>query len=189
MLGESKFDVLTLVPDNIKPKTIRVRVPSSTQQVMDAIDVHQFNFPVIFKPDLGERGWMVRIIHSTHDVELYLKEIKIDFIIQELVDLPLEFGVFYVRFPNEKTGFVNSITMKEFLNVVGDGKSTLQQLILTKDRAKLQWDVLRIKYQDELQRIPAKNERVELVPIGNHCLGTTFLNGNHLITGKLNESF
>ena len=109
--------------------------------------------PVIFKPDLGERGWMVRRIKKEQDIEQYLKEIKIDFIVQELVDLPLEFGVYYVRFPSQQTGFVNSITGKEFLSVTGDGSKTLQHLILEKDRAKIQWDTLSIVYADRLSEI------------------------------------
>lgn len=189
MMGESKYDVLALVPEEVKPKTIRINVPSTTDQVIESIRAGGLQLPVVFKPDLGERGWMVRIIHSRQDIDLYMKEIRIDFLAQDLVDLPLEFGIFYVRFPNQEKGFVNSITMKEFLHVIGDGKSSLEELILSKDRAKLQWDVLKITYRDELQRIPSNNERIELVPIGNHCLGTTFLNGNHLITDELNSSF
>jgi hypothetical protein len=189
MMGESKFDVLKLVPDEIKPKSILVQLPSSLSDVLATLDKHQLTFPVVFKPDLGERGWMVKIIRSDADVERYLSEIRIDFIIQELVDFPLEFGVFYVRFPNEENGRVNSITMKDFLHVIGDGTSTLEELILTKDRAKLQWETLKVSYADQLKHIPAKGVKIELVPIGNHCLGTTFLNGNHLITDQLNKSF
>lgn len=33
--------------------------------------------------------------------------------------------------------------------------------------------------------IPSLDEEVEVVPIGNHCRGTTFLNGNHLITDNM----
>ena len=145
--------------------------------------------PVIFKPDLGERGWMVRRIKKEQDIEQYLKEIKIDFIVQELVDLPLEFGVYYVRFPSQQTGFVNSITGKEFLSVTGDGSKTLQHLILEKDRAKIQWDTLSIVYADRLSEIIPAGKKLELVSIGNHCLGTTFLNYNHLINEKLTASF
>ncbi len=89
-------------------------------------------FPLIFKPDLGERGWLVKRIDNLKNIQDYLSEIKIDFIIQELVDLPLEFGVYYVRFPGEENGKVNSITAKEFLCVQGDGKKTLKQLIFGK---------------------------------------------------------
>jgi hypothetical protein len=189
MLGESKFDVLALVPDAVKPRAIRVRLPARKESVLQQISDAGLELPVVFKPDLGERGWMVRIIRSAQDIDRYLEEIRIDFIVQELVTLPLEFGVFYIRFPDEENGYVNSITGKEFLYVTGDGTSTLQQLILTKDRAKLQWPVLSIQYKDQLGTVLPAGKKLELVPIGNHALGTTFLNGNHLITDKLNASF
>mgnify|MGYP000025202943 FL=1 len=128
-------------------------------------------------------------VSSGFNVRDVIVEIKIDFIIQELVDLPLEFGVFYVRFPSERNGFVNSITMKEFLAVEGDGVKTLQQLILEKDRASLQWETLKEVYRNKLDVILDKGKRMELVSIGNHCLGTKFLDGNHLINEKLTASF
>jgi hypothetical protein len=189
MMGESKFDVLTLIPDTLKPKTALIKFPASVTSVTKAMTAHGLTLPLIFKPDLGERGWMVRRIKTEQDIENYLKEIKIDFIIQELVDYPLEFGVYYIHFPSEEKGFVNSITAKEFLSVTGDGAKTLQQLILEKDRAKLQWPVLSKTHHNQLNQVIAANQKIELVSIGNHCLGTTFLNHNHLITEKLNASF
>jgi hypothetical protein len=189
MLGESKSEVLQLVPDELKPKTILVRLPMTREEVIHVIQKNGLSFPLIFKPDLGERGWMVKRIYTESDIDTYLSQIKIDFIIQELIDLPFEFGLFYVRFPNDANGKVNSITGKDFLSVTGDGTKTLQELILQKDRAKLQWNVLSETYKNELSLILKKGERKELVSIGNHCLGTTFLNANHLITPKLNESF
>ncbi len=188
-MGESKYDVLNLVPKEVKPKTVLIKLPSTRIQVLTTMEKNSFAFPVIFKPDLGERGWMVRRINSISDIDHYLSEIKIDFLIQELVDLPLEFGVFYVRFPNEENGFVNSITGKEFLSITGDGSKTIQQLILEKNRARLQWETLKEVYRDRLNEVLNKGSKLELVSIGNHCLGTTFLNGNHLITEKLSASF
>lgn len=189
MMGESKFEILQHVSDSIKPKTILVRLPSTRQEVVNLLKQNGFSFPVIFKPDLGERGWMVRKIKDEAGIENYLSEIKIDFIIQELVTLPLEFGVFYVRYPSQTNGFVNSITGKEFLSITGDGKKCIQELILEKDRAKLQWKTLKTTYRSRLQEILPKGARLELVSIGNHCLGTTFLNKNHLITEKLSRIF
>ena len=188
-MGESKYDVLNLVPTEVKPKTVLIKLPSTRVEVLATMEKNCLSFPVIFKPDLGERGWMVRRINSISDIDQYLSEIKIDFLIQELVDLPLEFGVFYVRFPNEENGFVNSITGKEFLSITGDGRKTIQQLILEKDRARLQWETLKEVYRDRLNEVLNTGSKLELVSIGNHCLGTTFLNGNHLITKKLSTSF
>lgn len=189
MLGESKSEVLKLVPDDVKPKTVLINCKASTEEVLAILKRNGLSLPVIFKPDLGERGWMVRRIKSVEDITQYLREIKIDFIAQELVDLPLEFGVFYVRFPSESLGVVNSITGKEFLSVTGDGKKSLQELILDKDRARLQWETLRVTYADRLEEVIPAGKVVELVSIGNHCLGTKFINCNHLITPQLNESF
>lgn len=188
-MGESKFEVLSLVPDTVKPKTILIKLPATREQVLRAIETNGLSFPVIFKPDIGERGWMVRKIKSIADIEQYLSEIKIDFIVQEFVNLPLEYGVFYVRFPSQPQGFVNSITGKEFLSVTGDGSKTLQQLILEKDRAKIQWETLKEVYASQLQDVIPQGKKIELVSIGNHCLGTTFVNCNHLITEKLSASF
>ena len=146
-------------------------------------------FPVIFKPDLGERGWMVERISNEEDVENYLRRIKIDFVIQECIDKPLEFGVYYRRFPSENHGNVVSIVAKEMLTVEGDGVSSLKELILSKDRARLQWEKLKVKFEDHLERTLAEGEVVELVSIGNHCLGTKFLDGSHLISSELSASF
>lgn len=189
MMGESKYDVLSQIPDNLKPKTILVRFPASKEEVIRQIAAAGLSYPLIFKPDLGERGWMVRRIDNLKDIEAYLDQIKLDFIVQELVDLPLEFGVFYIRYPSEEKGRVNSVTAKEFLHVHGDGKKTLQELIIENDRALLQWKLLQKKFAARLQEVIPKGKKEELVSIGNHCLGTTFLNGNHLITSQLSEQF
>lgn len=189
MLGESKSEVLRLVPAHVKPKTHLIRLPISANDLLEILKTQGFSFPVIFKPDLGERGWMVRRIKNEDDLVKYLQEIKIDFIVQELVDLPLEFGVFYTRFPNQEKGIVTSITGKEFLSVEGDGKQTLERLILANDRAKLQWETLRSMYADQLHTVLPAGKKWELVSIGNHCLGTKFINCNHLITDRLSESF
>jgi hypothetical protein len=189
MMGESKYEVLELVPESVKPKTILIKHSSSLHEIQQILRDNNLPLPLIFKPDMGERGWMVRKIKNEADIVQYLSEIKIDFIAQELVDLPLEFGVYYLRFPDEKNGFVNSITGKEFLSVTGDGEKTLEQLIDENDRARIQWEVLSEKYKSEWNKVLAIGEKIELVSIGNHCLGTTFLNCNHLITPKLSASF
>lgn len=189
MFGESKYSILKKIPPQYVPKTSLVRTPASKARVISVFENEGFSFPVIFKPDLGERGFMVKIIRSESDIDQYLNQIKIDFLIQELVSLPQEFGVFYERLPSAKNGRVTSVVMKEMLSVTGDGKSTLQQLIFNTDRAKLQWEKLRTIYKNELNNIIPSGKKIELNSIGNHALGTKFLNGNHLINEKLSSVF
>jgi hypothetical protein len=189
MFGESKFEVLEKLPAACKPATILVKKKSSVGEILNRMELAGLRFPVIAKPDLGERGWMVRRIQSEGELHTYSSEIKIDFLIQELVDLPLEFGVFYVRYPGEASGHVTSIVGKEMLSVTGDGVQTLKTLILAKERARLQWPVLQRVFKEKLEQRPRAGERIELISIGNHCLGTKFLNRNDLITAQLSQSF
>lgn len=189
MFGESKYDILTKIPTHLKPNTIVIERDQSQEQILKILANHGFSFPLIFKPDLGERGYMVKRINSAEDIEQYIRQVRVRFLVQDLIDLPLEFGVFYARKPSEEKGRVVSIVMKEMLSVTGDGKSTLQRLILDKPRAKLQFEKLRASYADQLTSVIEPGKKLELVSIGNHALGTKFLNGNHLITDKLSSSF
>jgi hypothetical protein len=189
MFGESKYDVLKKVPIKYTPTMALVNPPVKKKQVLEMMQQSSLSLPLIFKPDLGERGFMVRRINTEVDLEKYLLEMKHPFIMQELVDLPLEFGVFYSRYPHQSAGKVTSLVMKEMLSVRGDGISTLKQLILKKERAKLHWQVLKEIYAARLNDIIPQDETKELVSIGNHCLGTKFLDGSHLINDRLSETF
>jgi hypothetical protein len=156
---------------------------------MDQLRRAGLAFPLIFKPDLGERGWRVRRISSEHEVRQYVAQANMPFIVQPYVDLPLEYGVFYVRYPSEASGRVVSIVGKEMLTVTGDGRQTLKDLILGNNRARLQWETLGDSLSHRLHEVISPGEKLELVSIGNHCLGTKFLDMNHLITERLNASF
>jgi hypothetical protein len=189
MFGESKYDILKKLPSQYVPKSALIRFPSTTAEILATIERNGLAFPLIFKPDLGERGFKVERINCADDVEHYRLKMNFDFIVQELVDLPLEYGIFYTRFPHQEKGNVTSIVMKEMLSVTGDGRSTLQHLILKKDRAKLQWEKLKLAHGDRLNEILKEGESIELVSIGNHCLGTKFLDGSHLINERLSQTF
>jgi hypothetical protein len=189
MFGESKYDVLRKIPTGYIARTILVDVHASKEEILKKLQTEGFTLPVIFKPELGERGHMVKRISSEEDIEWYLKNVRINFLVQELIDLPIELGVFYTRLPLQKNGSVTSVVKKEMLSVTGNGKATLQQLILGKDRAKLQWEKLRKIFKDRLDEVVEKGTTIELVSIGNHALGTKFLNGNDLIDDRLSKVF
>jgi hypothetical protein len=189
MFGESKYDVLQKIPRQYIAPAVLIQVPCTKEDILKIIDEHNLKLPIIFKPDLGERGFMVRRITTEQDIDQYLLKMKYNFLVQELIDLPLEFGVFYLRFPHHTKGQVTSVVIKEMLSVVGDGRSTLQELILNKDRAKLQWEALKRNYRHRLHEIVPANKTIELVSIGNHALGTKFLDGGHLINESLSNTF
>jgi hypothetical protein len=79
--------------------------------------------------------------------------------------------------------------VKEFLSVVGDGKSTVAQLMSEYPRANIQLERFQKQYPELMGYTPTLGEKIELEPIGNHSRGTTFLNGNSLISEKLTQVF
>lgn len=189
MLGESKIDILDLINGDYKPATIFVKRDTDKTKLADRISFAGLNFPVIAKPNAGERGWGVEKISDVNALEAYHKKSPVDYLVQEYIDYPLELGIFYYRMPDQPVGTISSIVQKEFLSVTGNGSDTLAELILANDRAVLQWELLKVKYQSSLTKVLNKNEKMTLVSIGNHCLGTKFLNANHLITQELTAVF
>lgn len=189
MFGESKYEILKNIPARLVPRTILFEADISVEEVMQRLQAAGLQLPVIFKPDIGERGFMVRKINDANDVQRYLKEIRVSFVAQEFAGEKLEFGVFYMRMPGEKQGCVISVVRKEMLSVSGDGTSTLQQLILNHDRAKLQWKRLKACYSESLSCVVPAGRKIGLGSIGNHALGTQFINANHLINDRLSRTF
>ena len=58
-----------------------------------------------------------------------------------------------MRFPNEKKGKITGIVSKEFLIVEGNGKSTIEDLILQNPRFALQLKTLKMEYGSQLNEI------------------------------------
>lgn len=187
--GEKKTDILKHLPPEYLPVTVFVKKNTPLEHVLMLISEHELTFPVITKPNVGERGTDVVKVESIAQLEAYVLHIQEDFLIQEFIDYPVELAVLYSRLPSLKKGVVSSITAKEFLKVTGDGVSTIEQLILKNPRATFQLTVLRQRMGNALQTILPLGESFVLEPIGNHCRGTKFLNANQLISEEVNAIF
>jgi membrane protein DedA with SNARE-associated domain len=192
-VGESKSGILSGLRNGGAPigrfTTIDHRLSSAQRcaAVGRFLDVEQLDFPVVLKPNRGERGSRVAVIRSVAEMTHYLEEAEDDIIVQEYIG-GREFGVFYYRFPNENAGHIFSITRKEFPQVIGDGKSTLEDLVLADPRAAM----LASNYLKECQLDPGavipEGEIVPLIEIGAHCRGTVFLDGADLETEALRRA-
>ena len=189
VMGESKYKVLSSIPKKYIPKSILITRSTSISNIQKIIDQELFSYPFIMKPDVGERGKDVEIIHSAQELKSYLKDKAFDLIVQEFVDYDLEFGVLYHRLPGASQGKVTSLVQKGFLTVTGDGKSNLNELISKEIRAKNRLDYLQNKFGYELEKVLPLEEKMRLESIGNHCRGTTFHNANHLINESLTDVF
>lgn len=187
--AESKFETLQLIPKVFRPKSVLHKKENSFQKTLENLKNETIEFPLIIKPDVGFRGLLVKKIASESELQAYLLKFNIDFIIQEFIDLPNECGIFYSRNPNNETGIISSITLKKYLSVIGDGISTLKTLIEKHPRATLYKNFLFENHQNNLELILKKDQEINLSFIGNHSKGTQFINGNHLISAKLHQTF
>ena len=91
--------------------------------------------------------------------------------------------------PNALEGKITSLCVKKTLEVIGDGHSTIELLMENYPRARFQLERFKKDFPELVRQIPAKGERIELEPIGNHSRGTTFLNGNVHINEELEKVF
>lgn len=187
--GEHKTEILKNISPEYLAKTIFIAKQNSFENVSNLLINNNLSYPVIAKPNVGERGNSVEKIHSEKELLKYHTHIFEDYLIQEFVTFPIELGVLFSRLPNEKLGKVSSLTMKEFLTVTGDGKSSIEALILQNTRARFQLDSLQKRMGEEINEILPLGKKRLLEPIGNHCRGTKFINVNHLINRKLDEVF
>ena len=94
-------------------------------------------------------------------------------------------GIFYVRYPHENKGQITGIVAKEFLTITGDGSSTREQLLQKDPRAAMQLPILRQEMGAGLQHILADGQEERVVPYGNHCRGTKFVDASSWITPQL----
>ncbi len=177
-LNYSKTELLNYLPKTAIPITQLVYSDKDTL----------IAFPFVAKPDFGQRGVGIELIHNQHDWESYLITNNSPIQIQEYVDLPLEFGVFYYRFPEQEKGEILGITGKRFLSIQGNGKKTLKQLIIEKKRALKRKAYLFDKFHENLNDVLPKGHEIVLEEIGNHSRGTEFFDASDVATQEILNS-
>ncbi|MDX1913087.1 MAG: hypothetical protein SFV22_16450 [Saprospiraceae bacterium] len=179
-----------MLPSAVIPKTIVVEPGTPYDQTKAALEQSGIQFPLIAKPDIGERGFLVKKIGDEAALQAHLSRYPVRFIVQEFLTLPLEASVLYHVFPGKGGEFdITSICIKEFLSVRGDGNSTIRQLMKKEARAAFQVPRFEKEFPEILEKIPKKDENMLLEPIGNHCRGTRFLNGNKWLTPGMHRAF
>jgi len=183
--GESKSAILDNIPDEFKPKTLLVKAGKTKENIDQLFHSSGLSYPVIAKPEVGARGWLISKIHSREELHTYLSNHPIDMILQAYVDLPLELSIMVYQTPDQRESAVTSICEKHFLQITGDGQSSIGKLIIGQDRALLQYEKLRATFGPRWDEIPTTSETIILENIGNHCRGTMFLNRNHEIDAAI----
>lgn len=205
LAGESKDAILTALAAS--PLVLRHALippaPHPQDRVMAlqaAMRTHAAlaSFPIILKPDMGERGHAVRLVHSHDDALRYFQEVGEAAIAQQYHPGPHEIGVLWARKPPSMRaresvddgceGFIFSITQKQFPILTGDGEQTLEELILSHPRFRKQASVFLQRHQARAGEVLPLGQSLRLAEAGNHAQGTLFVDGRHLITPELTRA-
>lgn len=193
-VGESKFDILRgLSPaGELLARAAFLPAASSPERRVQAaqrfIAYADLTFPVVLKPDKGQRGSGVTIVRTREALESAIRESTIDLILQEFAP-GAEFGIFYARHPASDHGHIISITEKRFPRVLGDGQRTIESLILADERAVCLERLHCRVHRRRLYEIPAAGDAVQLVEVGSHSRGALFLDAANLLTPATEDAF
>lgn len=207
-VGESKAEILELVvrhaPDWVAPFVAVDRPAAASagaaagldielelRRALAKLDAAGMALPVVAKPDLGCRGVGVQLVRTVDKLRAYLAGFPpgARLLLQRYVPFEGEAGIFYCRHPGQPRGRIISITLKYFPHVYGDGKRTLQQLVLDDPRAgKLSHLYLR-RHVARLREVPEVGEAIRLAFAGSHSRGAIFRNGNAFVTPAMEARF
>lgn len=188
VVGESKHAILSrlrspyVLPAALLPPGDAQARPRQLQHAMDELELQ---WPVVLKPDAGQRGSGVRLARDLPAATRVLTEQPGPLLVQAYHPGPHEVGVFYYRMPDQPRGRVFSVTDKVFPAVTGDGVATLETLIWRHPRYRMQAATFLARLGGQSQHVPTAGEVVTLGHAGNHCQGTLFRDGRRLLTPAL----
>lgn len=185
--GESKAAIYALLPEHCFPTTVVVPPATSVDDVLAKHRTSRIPFPLIVKPDVGERGeGVVRVVDESGLVSA-LADRPHRMLMQAMATGSFEFGLMFAKDPASGRTELLSVCGKRFLSVAGDGKRTTAELLACSWRGERQLERLVPLLGDRLRAVPAKGEVVMVEPIGNHCRGTIFYDAGHLTTPALRD--
>ncbi|MGZ3837990.1 MAG: hypothetical protein ACXVBR_14910 [Flavisolibacter sp.] len=187
--GEGKKEMYELLPKEVYPKTIYIQPGEDFNRVREKVRENGFSYPFIVKPDVGMKGLLFRKVDNENELAVYHHKIPMDYIIQDLVDYPMEVSVFYYRFPNRQKGVITGFIQKELMEVTGNGKANLWQLISEHPKARYRLEEMRVKHGEHLETVIGDGEKYILTYAANLNRGAKFTNLKHLIDGELLSVF
>lgn len=186
LVGESKSQILRSLACACPEFTVRYRfisggtVARRCAELQRLVEAGALRYPLVLKPDVGQRGAGVKVIRAAEQARDYLSLTSAPLIAQEFVPGPYEIGVFYYRFPEEAFGRILGITEKVFPELVGDGLHSVEELIWREPRARFLADRYLARVHHRRSEVLPPGARLKLVETGNHAQGCIFLDGARL---------
>lgn len=171
MEGETKKEMYEQLPPGYYPNSIYITPSLSFDEVEQKTLAGNFLYPFAVKPNVGMMGFMFRKIETLNDLRMYHEKMPVDYVIQDLIDYPVEVSVFYYRLPNEKKGTISGFLKKESPWIKGDGTSTVWELIQAHDGVRFKLEEMRSRHKRKLNTVLPAGEKYFLSNASNRSQG------------------
>ena len=156
MFDDKKSDVYKLIPDKYLPKMI---LADHHKNAVDLLQNSELKFPLVIKPDIGFKGFLVLKINDHEQLAEALPKYEDKAIlIQEFIQYEREYSILIYRYPISGKVGVSSFIEKTFPIVIGDGKRTLEELIDAKENPFLKKNWIKKMNADSLSTVLKLNE-------------------------------
>lgn len=185
MDGEPKKEMYDLLPKHLYPPTFTVLPGQPFDILKNDLLNSGISYPCIVKPEVACQGILFRKIDDEEALRQYHSKLPVAYMVQAMVTYPMEVSVFYIRHPQEKQGKVTGFLHKIPLQVTGNGKDTLEQLIQQHPKAQKRLGEMYSKHRDHLHKIIAAGEKYMLSYAANHNRGAHFVDLKEHIDEKL----
>lgn len=176
MEGEPKKEMYDLLPQGYYPSTFNVIPGQDFTSIEEQIITNNINYPLIVKPEIGGQGVLFRKLDNAEELRRYHDKVTVEYIVQALVNYPVEVCVFYYRYPGQAKGVITGMLQKILLQVTGDGINNLEQLILKNDKASKYYDHLKKAHQPYLKNVLRAGEKYILSYAANRHRGAQLIN-------------
>lgn len=198
MVGVAKSDVFDIAGDEARQwilpwcvhEVTDTTIEAQHYSVLELLRINDLTLPVVGKPNFGCRGVGVKLIKTEKELMTYLASFpkggSIQF--QHLSEWDAEAGVFYVRYPNSNAGEITSLALKYTPYVVGDGCSTLAELIAADPRAGSLQHLYNERHKHQWDKVVPEGHPYRLAFAASHSRGAIFRDASYLIATKLTQS-
>ena len=162
MLADDKTEAYNIIPKIYLPLMFLYDYKVDLQI---QINQHGLEFPVIVKPNMGYKGFAVRECRNLSELEAYIYRLELtdkEWLIQEYIDKKCEYSIMYYCIPGTNNFGVTSICKKEYPCIVGDGRSTISQLIDQYENAFVNKDYINKKWESKRNEVPKKGNEIPL---------------------------
>ena len=189
MEGEPKKEMYELLPSEMYPATFNVAPQENFSVLQQRLLQYKIEYPFIVKPEVGGQGILLRKIDDEAALKHYHKLMPWEYIVQAMVYYPMEVSVFYIRHPKEKKGIVTGFLHKIPLQVTGDGRQTLAELIQQHPKGGKRLEELYRKHRERWGEVLGAGEKYMLSYAANHNRGAQFIDLKTQIDDRLVKIF